>query len=318
MSLRLPDPGYKRYLSLIVLIGFLPATIGSIGYMYTEGKSPAEITTLKVDGAPAGIVFIADPHLRESNIDETREIIRQINELYPSVVLIGGDFTYGEGDDVEELALQEVWSGIDAPVYAVLGNHDYQSGIVASSCWEKTLKDPKPPLQIGDYDALRVHDDSADYAYADKVAGVLAKNGVKVLRNEYEEITIDGKKVLIVGVDDGWAGMANPPQVPQALKNDSFAIYMIHEPAYRGNWDADLILAGHTHGGQIVPAGYERVISGGLVTLSGKIEKGPTITYITRGIGTSNLDITLRSSPPEIVVINPSPDGQPENVKLSV
>jgi uncharacterized protein len=302
MNLRQPDNNFMRYLTLVFLIGFLPASLGSIGYMYTEGKSPAEITTLEVDGAPAGIVFIADPHLRESNINQTREIIRQINDLHPSLVLIGGDFTY---DGEKNLSYQAVWSEIDAPVYAVLGNHDYQSGITASGCWEKTLKDPKPPLQSGDYDALRVRDHSADYTYADNVSGVLAENGVRVLRNEYKEVTIGDRQVVIVGVDDGWAGMANPPLVPDELKNDSFIIYLIHEPAYRGTWDANLTLAGHTHGGQIIPAGSERVISGGLVTLSGKIEEGDTITYITRGIGTSNLDVSLRSSPPEIVLINP-------------
>ena len=299
MSLRLPENNYMRYLTLVVLVGFLPA---SLGYMYTEGKSSAEITPLEIDGAPAGIVFIADPHLRESNINQTRETIRQINDLQPSLVLIGGDFVY---DDEENLSLQEVWSEIDAPVFAVLGNHDYKSGIVASSCWEKTLKDPIPPLQSQEYDVLRVLDDSADYGYANKVAGVLAENGVRVLRNEYDKILIGNQSVVIVGVDDGWAGMANPPDVPDELKNDSFIIYLVHEPSYRGNWDANLTLAGHTHGGQIIPSGSERVISGGLVTLSGKIEEGDTITYITRGIGTSNLDVSLRSSPPEIVFIGP-------------
>ena len=131
MNLRLPDNNFMRYLTLVFLIGFLPASIGSIGYMYTKGKSPAEITTLEVDGAPAGIVFITDPHLRVSNINQTREIIRQINDLHPSLVLIGGDFVY---DDEDNLTLQEVWSELDAPVYAVLGNHDYKSGITAPSC----------------------------------------------------------------------------------------------------------------------------------------------------------------------------------------
>jgi hypothetical protein len=299
MNLRLPETNYMRYLTLVILVGFLPA---SLGYMYTEGKAPAEITTLEVKGAPAGIVFIADPHLRESNFNQTREIVRQINELHPSLVLIGGDFVY---DDEENLTFQRVWSDIDAPVYAVLGNHDYKSGIVASGCWEKTLNDPKPLLQSGEYDALQVHDDTADYEYADKVAGVLAENGVGVLRNEYDKILIGNQSVIIVGVDDGWAGMANPPHVPDELKNDSFIIYLIHEPAYRGDWDANLTMAGHTHGGQIIPSGSERIISGGLVTLSGKIEEGDTITYISRGIGTSNLDVSLRSSPPEIVYINP-------------
>ena len=303
MDLRLPDNNFMRYLTLVFLIGFLPASIGSIGYMYTEGKSPAEITTLEVNRAPAGIVFIADPHLRESNFNQTREIIQQINDLHPSLVLIGGDFVY---DDEDNLTLQEVWSELDAPVYAVLGNHDYKSGIVASSCWEKTFKDPKPPLQSGDYGALMVHDDSADYSYADEVAGVLAENGVRVLRNEYDKILIGNQSVVIVGVDDGWAGMANPPDVPDELKNNSFIIYLVHEPSYRGNWDANVTMAGHTHGGQIIPSGSERFITGGLVTLSGKIDESGKITYISRGIGTSNLNITLRASSPEIVVINPS------------
>jgi len=299
MNYRLPKTNYMRYLTLVILVGFLPA---SLGYMYTEGKSPAEITPLEIDGAPAGIVFIADPHLRESNINQTRETIRQINELQPSLVLIGGDFTY---DEEKNLSFQGVWSEINAPVYAVLGNHDYQSGINASGCLHQMIRDPKSPLRPGDYDALRVRDRSADYAYADEVAGVLAENGVRVLRNEYEEVTIDGRNVIIVGVDDGWAGMANPPQLPQDLKNDSFIMYLIHEPAYRGKWDANLTLAGHTHGGQYYPPGLDRVISAGLVMLSGKITEEGKITYITRGIGTSNIDVTLRASSPEIVVINP-------------
>jgi len=300
MSLRLPGTKYLGYFTLVLFLGFIPA---SFGYMYTEGNSPAELTTLEIEGAPGGIVFIADPHLRERTIDHTREIIRQINELHPSLVLIGGDFTY---DEEEDLSLNQVWSEIDAPVYAVLGNHDYQSGIDASGWLRNVQRDPNPPLQPGDYDSLMVRDDSADYAYADTVASELASDGIRVLRNEYDVTVIDGKRVMIVGVDDGWAGMANPPDLPQELKNDSFVIYMIHEPTYRGNWDADLILAGHTHGGQYIPPGSERVVSGGRVILSGRIDEGDAVTYISRGIGTSNLDITLRSSSPEIVVINPS------------
>ena len=72
------------------------------------------------------------------------------------------------------------------------------------------LKEPKRQLQPGGYDAFRTHDDSADYAYADTIASVLSKNGVRVLRNEYSETMIDGRKVVIVGVDDGWAGKGKP------------------------------------------------------------------------------------------------------------
>ncbi len=294
MSPRLPPKGFAFYLTLIVLVFFVPITAG---YLISEGHS-SEVTRVEIDGAPSGIVFIADPHLRPENIDHTRDIICQINDLHPAVVLIGGDFTYGDGED---LSLQDVWSGLDAPVYAVLGNHDYKCGDSAASGLNKMLLASKFPGEPGGESSLLRDDDAADYGYADRLTAVLEDNGVKVLRNEYEEISIDGRNVTIVGVDDGWAGMAAPPAVPET---DSFVIYMIHEPECRASWDADLILAGHTHGGQFIPSGSERVITGGLVTLSGEIVEGDTITYITRGIGTSNFNVTLTASPPEIVYIS--------------
>ena len=68
-----------------------------------------------------------------------------------------------------------------------------------------------------------------DYEYADKVACVLEENGVRVLRNEYEEIMIDGRSVTIVGVDDGLGRNGSTT----ACADDSFTIYLIHEPGYR-------------------------------------------------------------------------------------
>ena len=116
------------------------------------------------------------------------------------------------------------------------------------------------------------------------------------------------RRVGIVGVDDGWAGMADPPEVQH---DGEFLIYMIHEPELRGHWNANLTLAGHTHGGQFIPPGIERVMSGGLVTLSGEIREVNTTTYISRGIGTSNINTELRFlQKPEIVYIVPPDHGE--------
>ena len=300
MSLRTSGPGYRPYLILIVILGILLLTAG---YLYRQGNSPAEVTTLAINGSPGGIVFIADPHLRTSNMNETKEIIRQINDLHPSLVLIGGDFTYIDDKGGDNLALQEVWSGIDAPVYAVLGNHDYKSGIGALAILNKSALVQKASLQAGKYDVSSLRDNTTDFGYAENLSAVLNRSGVHVLKNEYNEMMINNRTVIIVGVDDCWAGLSDPPQVPE---KNAFVIYLVHEPECRADWNADLILAGHTHGGQFIPAGFERLISGGLVTLSGDIRQGHAVTYITRGIGTSNSDITLRASRPEIVVINPS------------
>ncbi len=106
---------------------------------------------------------------------------------------------------------------------------------------------------------------------------------------------------MLVGIDDCWAGMAHPPAIPE---NKDFTIYMVHEPKCRGNWSADLILAGHTHGGQYIPPGLDKLVPGGVLEIGGRFDSGRTTTYITRGLGTSNFDLQLRAfASPEIVVI---------------
>jgi hypothetical protein len=290
---KLPKMGRFRLFSLIVFIGLLNA---SLGYAYLEGQS-SEITVLSVEGAPNDIVFIADPHLKEGNIETTRRIVAEINALDPSLVLILGDFVYGNGED---LYLQEVWSGIDAPVYAILGNHDYMSGTNAVSWVQKNSAVSSACLDVDSYDVSMLCDETTDLAYADRLVGVLEDTGVTVLRNEYLELDREGVDLMLVGIDDGWAGMADPPEVPPT---DAFVLYMIHEPDYRADWDADLVIAGHTHGGQFLPQGTP--VPGKEV--SGLYERNGRFCYVTRGIGTSNFGVELRLfATPEIVVINPS------------
>lgn len=290
---KLPKIGVYHYLSIILFIGLLNT---SIGYAYFEARN-TEITVLHIEGAPENMVFIADPHLKDGNIEHTRTIISEINALQPSIVLIGGDFVYGDGDN---LSLQEVWSGIDAPVYAVLGNHDYKSGVTPVTWVEKNHAVGEACFDAEGYDAGSLRDNTTDLPYANLVAARLEENGVTVLRNEYVQMNIKGTEFLLVGIDDGWAGMADPPDVPET---DAFCLYMIHEPECRAGWDADLILAGHTHGGQFLPQstplpGFE---------LSGLVEQDGVMTYISRGIGTSNLGVELRLfATPEIVIINPT------------
>jgi len=290
---KFPKIKANHYLTIIVFLGLINA---SIGLAYVEAKS-SEITVLHIEGAPENIVFIADPHLKEGNIGNIRTIVDEINTLEPSMVLIGGDFVFEDGED---LYLQEVWSGIDAPVYAVLGNHDYKAGITATGWVEKTRAVRSASFDTDAYDVSNLRDETTDLAYAERLTTELEKNGVTVLKNEYVVIDAGGQEMMLVGVDDGWAGMADPPVIPDT---GAYTLYMIHEPDCRADWDCDLILAGHTHGGQFLP--QNTPVPG--VELSGLSDKSGVNTYITRGVGTSNLGIELRLfATPEIVVINPT------------
>jgi len=272
------------------------------GYMAWEARA-VDVTVLTIDGAPEGIVYITDPHVRPSNIDHVREVIAEVNRLDPSLVLIGGDFATGEES---EFTAQEVWRSLDAPTYAVLGNHDYRVGTDATAGIERMLAvQTSVNTTAAAYDLTPLNDGSADTAFADALAATLEENGVHVLRNDYVQVSAGGEEVVIVGVDDGWAGMADPPDVPET---DAFTIYLIHEPSCRADWDADLILAGHTHGGQFLFPVVTQLNDYGVVELAGMFETNGTPAYISRGVCSADLGgVDLRfNCQPEIVLINPT------------
>ena len=293
----LPKSGLNRSLALVLLVALVPA---SLGYMYYEGDT-TQVTVLHIDGAPEGIVFIADPHLREANIAHVEKTIDQINALHPSVVLIGGDFTFRGAED---LPLNEVWKGIDAPVFAILGNHDYQAGLGGPEIVEKTLLLRQADLRPESYNVSVIGTGHVDTGFADSVSQELSKDGVTVLRNEAVTLDLGGRHTTIVGLDDCWSGRTQPPVVPAT---GDFTLYLIHEPDCAAAWPgADLILAGHTHGGQFATGLTQALNTLGVIELAGMKSKDGVPLYITRGIGTSNFNTELRfMEPPEIVVINP-------------
>jgi predicted MPP superfamily phosphohydrolase len=295
--MNLPDLLKKPLIFNCCLILF--SLSGTIGFGLWEGSQCA-VTELPIDGAPGGVVFIADPHLRPENIGQVREVIEEINRLEPSVVLIGGDFGFERDDD---LSLQEVWRGIDAPVYAVLGNHDYLTGIEGGGVEGRISWALETVLRADGYDTSGFYSDP-DFVYADAMEEALEENGVTVLRNEVADLTLNGTRTLIVGVDDLWAGQADPPGVPDT---DAFVIYLIHEPYFRDEWNADLVLAGHTHGGQFYNPVFTLCNTFGIVDISGCSDKNGVPCYVTRGIGTSACRDEIRIfASPEIVLLTPS------------
>jgi predicted MPP superfamily phosphohydrolase len=289
---------FSRYLVAVVLIVAL-ASVAGPHYLAYEASHPT-VSVLELEGAPDTMVFIADPHIRRGNLENVKEVIRQVNRLEPSVVLIGGDFVAGDETD---LSFQDVWRELDAPAYAVLGNHDYQAGIDGGGVRGGMAWVMEILLRARGIDTARYYANAPDYTFVDELESRLEANGVTVLRNEAAEFSLDGKKVMIVGVDDLWAGRADPPLV---TGNTSSVIYIVHEPVVLPSWNADLVLSGHTHGGQFNNALFMLLDTLGIADIQGLHQKGDVPLYVTRGIGTSKFESDLRLfSPPEIVLINP-------------
>jgi predicted MPP superfamily phosphohydrolase len=115
-------------------------------------------------------------------------------------------------------------------------------------------------------------------------------------------------KIKIGGVDDYWTGSQNLNKTTNDLSPQDFAILVSHNPDYIEQIDTsklDLVLCGHTHGGQVslfgkwapwIPSQYGQKYAHGLK------RKGDTQIIISKGIGTVILPLRLFARP-EIVQI---------------
>lgn len=218
------------------------------------------------------IAFISDLHYKSLFKEKGLEnLVRLLNDQRADVLLVGGDLHEGceyVAPVVSALAAVKVPMGI----YVVLGNNDYEA------------------------------------CYADIVRQLEAHN-IHLLEHRVDTLKRDGAEILIAGVRNPFDLQKNGVSPTLALSPDDFVILLMHTPDYAEDvaiTNTDLVLAGHTHGGQvtlfglyapILPSHYGQRFRGGLKRNSQGI---PMI--ITNGLGTSNKNIRM-FAPSEVVVI---------------
>ncbi len=225
------------------------------------------------------IVQISDIHFQEfSEAFYIRHVVEQVNALQPDMVVLTGDYIT-IGPLPRHFAAR--WSyhcaalleAIQCPLrYAVLGNHDAVVNMAAVT------------------DALQTH-------------------GIPVLANRYVPIERDGRRFWLGGVSDVSEGLARIETAvpPPPTRNNDPVILLAHEPDYADtvarHGGVDLILSGHTHGGQIrLPFMKPHFLPDyGKKYVAGLFQLGSTRLYVNRGIGTVMLPMRLRC-PPEITV----------------
>lgn len=224
------------------------------------------------DLAGIKIVYAADFHVGKKHTARLARVVDLINAQKADIVLLGGDFVKGHKEKstlpIELIAYELSHIKSDYPVYTVLGNHDMWVG-------------------------------------GDKIQKVLEKNGIKVLRNSNDFVNVKDKKIYIAGIEDLTTGF---PNQNKAFENTEKPVILLsHQPdIFPKAWeDPNIILAGHTHGGQVVfpiigallvPSAY------GQKFRSGYIEENNKKMIVTKGLGTSILPIRFNCKP-EINVI---------------
>ncbi len=185
-----------------------------------------------------------------------RAAIAVANAAKPDVIALTGDYVNWRRHEAE-LAGEQL-AGLDAPrVVAVLGNHDY-------------------------------------FTWGAGVAHALERDGYEVLRNRHTVATVRGAPLALVGVDDP---ITRHDELDDAFRGVGAMtrIVLCHAPdrgpaiAERG---ADLVLSGHTHGGQIYVKGItDRIMKKvGMNYRRGTFALGDRTTlYVTPGVGFSGV-----------------------------
>jgi uncharacterized protein len=209
-----------------------------------------------------------------------KRVIREVNRLKPDVVVFTGDYItngFWPLPDNENFAYQcaEMISAVESQVrYAVLGNHD---------C------------------AIAPH--------THVVTDALESHGIPVLHNRAMPLERDGGRLWFAGTGDAICHEARIDQaIPSASRTDNEPVILLaHEPDLLPQvvpYGVDLMLSGHTHGGQVripfLPAMFLPDL--GQKYIEGLYQLGSTQLYVNRGVGTVNLPFRL-NCPPEITLI---------------
>jgi predicted MPP superfamily phosphohydrolase len=137
---------------------------------------------------------------------------------------------------------------------------------------------------------------------------LLRERGVTVLRNEGFAVERGGKKLWIAGIDDTWTRRDDLPAALRGRPEGAPVVLLAHDP---DRFDkavdagADLVLSGHTHGGQIAMPFFYR--SASLATLAhkynvGVYRKDGATLYVHPGLGTTGPPMRL-GVPPEVTIL---------------
>lgn len=240
------------------------------------------------DAPPVRVALLSDIHMGNLVMDGPRldRIVAQTNALHPDLVLLAGDFVVGHAASGAAAARAGQLTGplsrlrARNGVVAVLGNHDHWTG-------------------------------------SESVSAALVRAGVVVLDNQARQ----AGPIAIAGVGDAFSGHDDPARTVAAARRFSLPIVVLtHSPdiSRRLPTDARLVLAGHTHCGQVrFPWGAP------LITRSPR-EKGRRLydpryrcglvrdpdrdVVVTAGIGSGTLPVRF-GAPPDIWLVSLGPAG---------
>jgi predicted MPP superfamily phosphohydrolase len=239
-------------------------------------------TPLLVENSEINIILISDLHNTIFGNNQ-QELIEKIKKQNPDLIILSGDIL---DEKISNSGTELLLSGVKdiAPIYYVTGNHEYYSHNIQN------------------------------------VRKLLQSYKVNMLSDDYIKINVNNNELIIAGIEDPAKKIYETPEYDQIeiMENvfseldgiESFKILVAHRPenieSYK-KYSFNLILSGHTHGGQVrIPLivnglyapnqGFFPKYAGGLY------RHGEMIHIISRGLSI-NPKLPRIFNPPELVSI---------------
>lgn len=259
-------------------------------------------------GTPLRLAVISDLHIGPYKTREfLRRAVKKIETLSPDAVLIAGDIVYNKASQTKHLAPLKNLAG-KFPVYAVLGDHDYHLKFAPSPT---PANNGLPATILNEFNNATLLDNNR----SEIVTKALEQNGIIVLSNKNSLLK---NLVWLAGLEDIATGRADCDAALAGTDDQLPRLLLVHNPDaifYPQISNIDLIIAGHTHAGQIrlpligslarIPTYLGNKYGGGVFNIA-TIPDAPTSAktklFITSGIGESGPRTRL-FNPPEIAIL---------------
>jgi predicted MPP superfamily phosphohydrolase len=276
---RVPRWPKRLRIAFAAIVLFLASSV-FWGFLIEPGRLVIREETIQIDNWPQPldglrIAVLSDIHVDNWFITEKklRTIVERTNQLQPELIVILGDYIAGDGRNtvrVEPEVFAPVLKDLHAPlgVYSVLGNHDW---------WYNGAK----------------------------VRKALEQNGIKVLENESAKVDARGTSFWLVGLADLWTRPQKIADTVATVPDGQPLIALTHNPDIlpKVPQRVPLLLAGHTHGGQVrFPLIGPVVESSEYGWVHGHVFLDNHHLFVTTGIGTSIVPVRF-GLPPEIVIL---------------
>jgi len=282
------DEARRRFLRKGVY-GITAASFGGTAYGMLIGRNECEVNEqiIYIPHLPSAwngfsIGLVTDIHSSMYMLKPAMtEYVRRLNDLGTDIVVVGGDLVNSSPNEIYPLA--EAFSSLKAPMgaFGVLGNHDFYS---------------RAP---------------------ETVARVATEAGIRMLRYEHVTLRRHGSSLHILGIDDCSTGPMAENLMREArhgINDDAPQILICHRPYFfdqAAKLGIDLMLSGHTHGGQLVfgRIGSTAVTPAALASnyVWGHYREKNAQMYVSRGIGTVAVPVRI-NCPPELtrLVLRPA------------